>query len=474
MQKSNVYIYGNGYECKKVLQRIRQIPELVNVKGIIVSKKEQEFGIENIRLYEFPQIEKYDFIIIAVYNWRDVYQILKTKNVDDAQIILSVDIYKNNLKFPDDFINRDTNFKIIDNEYYHIHEAYAREYKKEAILHYPPRSITIGVTSVCKNKCLFCAYHGEDFKNSSKVYGLPFSLSLSKFKKIVDMAYEGHVPHVHVCGTGEPFANPQILDMLDYVIYKYGLVSVQTEFWPEIFRKHNYLKELCNRQKYIEYITTDLFSANESIHNDIKRGTKLSELLGALKYISQNSNINLHINTILTKKNYNELYKIMELLLENGISNFVMNIVNLFTYEGSDFTSKANVYTSKDNDIKNQLIKAKEYAQEHNIKISIPIPEDEENKGCDHFWTKFQTWPVKGCNTDRFDENMVPMACNAVINGQLNSLGYIFDYDTIMDAWNNPILVNIREKMLRGIYPSDKCKDCYLYRGEIENGIMYK
>ena len=463
MRKSNVYIYGNGNECRKVIHRLKQLEDLVNIKGIVVSKKEQEFGIENVKILELSQIEEYDFIIIAVYKWREIYEILKTKDVDDSKIILSAELYRNNLKFPDEFNNRTINFETIDNDYYHIYEAYDKEYMKEAVLHYPPRSITIGVTSACKNKCLFCAYHGEEFKDSSNVYGLPFSLSIYKFKRIVDMAYEGHVPHIHVCGTGEPFANPNILEMLDYVIFKYGSVSIQTEFWPDIFKKYNYLQALCDRENYIDYITTDLFSADEVIHNDIKRGTQLTELLEALRYISKNSSIEFHINIILTKKNYKDIYKIMELLTQNEIKNYVINIVNLFTYDGSDFTSKDNTYTSKDNDIMNELDIALKYAKDHNIQISIPIPEDKENKRCDHFWTKFQTWPVKGCEEDRYDENMVPMACNAVVNGGLNTLGYILDYDTIMDAWNNEILIDIRNNMLEGRYPSDKCKECYLY-----------
>ena len=61
-----------------------------------------------------------------------------------------------------------------------------------------PDSVTIGVTSACNGKCLFCAYHGEDAENNSKVYNLPFSLSFQDFKRIVDMAYEGGVPHVHI------------------------------------------------------------------------------------------------------------------------------------------------------------------------------------------------------------------------------------------------------------------------------------
>lgn len=55
----------------------------------------------------------------------------------------------------------------------------------------PPSHITIGVTSACNNKCLFCSYHGEDARDNSNVYNLPFMLSMEEFKRITDMAHRG-------------------------------------------------------------------------------------------------------------------------------------------------------------------------------------------------------------------------------------------------------------------------------------------
>ena len=60
---------------------------------------------------------------------------------------------------------------------------YKKEYLKEVKLSYPPRHITIGITSACNNRCLFCSYHGEDAKDNSEVYNLPFMLSIADFKK---------------------------------------------------------------------------------------------------------------------------------------------------------------------------------------------------------------------------------------------------------------------------------------------------
>lgn len=64
-------------------------------------------------------------------------------------------------------------------------------HKKKAVLSSPPMRVTIGVASACNNRCLFCSYHGEDAKNNSNVYNLPFMLSMEDFKKAVDMSFRG-------------------------------------------------------------------------------------------------------------------------------------------------------------------------------------------------------------------------------------------------------------------------------------------
>ena len=92
-------------------------------------------------------------------------------------------------------------------------------YRRKAIATNPPYHITIGISSACNNKCLFCSYHGEDAKDKSNVYNLPFMLSIDEFKRIADMAYRGGVPHIHICATGATILNHNNLEILDYVIY---------------------------------------------------------------------------------------------------------------------------------------------------------------------------------------------------------------------------------------------------------------
>ena len=145
--------------------------------------------------------------------------------------------------------------------------------------------------------------------------------------------------------------------------------------------------------------------------------------------------------------------------LDNRNINYELLIVNLLSYDYSDFTSSQNVYSREDEEITRVLNAIKERMDNKGIKAVIPNPKEDEEQ-CYVFWTEFQTWPTKGCEKERYIENMIPHACAAVVRGELSSLGYLFDYENIMDAWNNPVLVEIRENMIRGKYPDEWCKTC--------------
>lgn len=339
-----------------------------------------------------------------------------------------------------------------------------KEYRKETVLSYPPLWMTIGVTSACSNQCLFCSYHGEDAKEISNTYGLPYMLSYEDFTRIVDMAKEGGVPELHICGTGEPFFNPDILKMIDYVIEKYGEVSLQTEFGKVLFDKNNYLDELIKREKHITYISTDVLSSIGEEHNHIKKGASYSELLETMEYIGKNSSLIVRVVIIITKENYKNIKGIIDDFLEREV-NLELLIVNLLSYDYSDYTSSDNVYTSEDIEITKCLREVEVYAKERGVKVSVPKPADQE-EDCYVFWREFQTWPVKGCAKERYGENMIPHACVAVVRGELNSIGYLFDYPTIMEAWNNEKLVKIRENMIKDNFPSQWCKRCFYYHKE--------
>lgn len=346
--------------------------------------------------------------------------------------------------------------------------AYNRE-KKNSILKTPPSWITVGVTNACRNSCGFCAYHSKDAQDSSNVYNIPYMMDLEYFKKIIDMAKKSAVPRVHICSTGEPFMNKNILNMIDYCIKVYGKTSFQTNFDHILFDKHQYLDEIIKRKDNINYITTDILSGCPQQHNDIKIGSSYEFVMNCIERISRETNIPVNICWVLTQNNYTTLMQWIDEAKTRKLRNITLLIQNLFSYDFNDLTSSEAVYSIDDTELTNYLQKVRMYGIKNGIPVSIPYPAGSKKNQCDVFWRKVQIWPVKGNDPARYQENMIPMACRAVVKGKLNSLGYLFDYDNIMDFWNNEKLVTIRKNLLKGIYPDDECKYCYCCEHFLEN-----
>jgi len=341
-------------------------------------------------------------------------------------------------------------------------KKYIEERYKKEIVSYPPRWLTVTISNICNNKCVFCAYHSEDAKEQSKVYNIPFRLKFEDFKRIIDMAYNDYIPHVHICATGEPFMNRDILKMIDYLISVYGNASVQTNFFKTVFNKYNYLDEIVKRKENISYITTDILSGDPEQHNQLKKGSNYHDVMDSLEYLSQNTDIPIKIHLILTTINYKSIPDLIKDIKKRKIKGS-LEIVNLYAYDFNEFSSSEVVYTSQHTDITKTLEEAAIQAKQSGVKISIPQPADKQNSGCGVFWDKIQLWPVKGNIETKYAENLIPHACSAVVKGNLNSLGYIFDYKNVMDFWNNEKIVNIRKNLINGKYPDKECKTCYSF-----------
>lgn len=335
---------------------------------------------------------------------------------------------------------------------------------KKAVIDYPPRWVTVGITGNCSYKCEFCCSHcPESGKNekTSHQYKMPFNITVEDFKKIVDMCHEAGVPRIHVCGTGEPFLHPRILDIIDYVISIYSHVSLQTDFWKVLFEKKKYVDEIIKRKEHTTYITTDIFP--QEVHERIKRGSNFEYLLHCMERISQETDIVFGAHVLLTKKSYKKLTELLYSLHERKI-NFFLEIVHLLPLGFNEFTSLDNVYMSSDTEITAELKRVRQAASELNMQVSIPPPWDKVNidgNRCTMFWHKVQLMPSKKISRERWVGNAIPQQCSAVVQGDLFSVGNVLDYDNFMDFWNNDILVGIRKKIMSGELPDPACRFCY-------------
>lgn len=340
-------------------------------------------------------------------------------------------------------------------------ECYAVERLRVAHLNYPPRWVTIGISSMCTNHCTFCSYHSLDARDGgSNVYGLKYVMPLVRFKSQVDFFHAGRVPHVHICAPGEPFLHPDIMAMIDHVIARYGKASFQSTFNRVVMARGDYLSKILDRRVQISYIVTDIQAGEATGHEAIKRGSSFADLLTTLQILSD-AGIRIIGNFIITRENHTNLPGLINTLYKHGI-RLRLNVENLFPHMFNEFTAMENVYHLGDWDIAASLQEARELAKatRESIELTLPTPFGDPVARCSVFWDKIQIWPVKGVDAARYDENLVPHACNAVVLGDMNSLGYVSDYPDVMALWNNPTLVALRIKILAGEAPDKFCWSC--------------
>jgi MoaA/NifB/PqqE/SkfB family radical SAM enzyme len=321
------------------------------------------------------------------------------------------------------------------------------------------------VTGACMNQCVFCCHHSIDSKNdalSKHLYNLKFSISYNDFCKIVNVAYDARIPHVHVVATGEPFLHKDIIKLIDYVIEKYDKVSFQSNFNKRLFERNDYVKAIIDRGDYIRYITTDILSSDPKLHNEIKKGSKYEDTLEIMQKINEKTNILFDVHLILTRYTYQNMDKLVEDLYNRGI-NFKFSIVNLHPHNFNDFTSIDVVYRSSDLEIKKELSKVETLCKKLNVPVSTPTPFDKKKSKCEVFWSRLQTIPSWDIPKERWIGNIIQGDCNAVVKGKMRSFGNIFDYDDLFDLWNNETLVNIRKNLISGKYPDEECENCQNY-----------
>lgn len=297
------------------------------------------------------------------------------------------------------------------------------------------------------------------------MYNFRYSMTFHEFQKIVNMAFKAKVPHIHICGTGEPFLNKHIIEMMDYLIKLYGYCSFQSNLNKNLMKK--YLPEIIKRAKYISYITTDLHSSDPTSFSKIKKGSDYNQILDCLTQLSEKSEVKplINISYILTKQNYKGIDKLINDLQQTK-ANFKLNINNLHAYNMNDFTQADNVYCEEDREITHELKRVQKYAKAVGASIKFPEPKNAEIKktGCKIFWTRVQLpWPLNDIEESQKRGNALPGSCSACVYGNLRTIGNIFNYENFMDFWNNKILIGIRKNLIQSIYPDNACKICQHY-----------
>ena len=201
---------------------------------------------------------------------------------------------------------------IISNFNYFFSKVYRKILFKTGVYKLP-NSIDLEITKVCNLRCPMCTQSLDNWKGKEEVKDL--HLNLDKFKTILRKIPS--VKFINFIGTGEPLVNPYFFDILKYTTANHIKVTFTTNATLLNWDKVNGLKDKKIKIVYISIDTTD-----PKKYEKIRVGAKYEKVIENLKLISDESKIPIHIQSIITKDNFEDLPKIVELAKEVGAIQF--------------------------------------------------------------------------------------------------------------------------------------------------------
>lgn len=212
---------------------------------------------------------------------------------------------------------------------------------------YTPLNVDFNITNICNLKCKFCY---------SKTYQERKHLTLEEAEKILSNLSRGKIIKVHVSG-GEPFLNPQFIDILKIIKgYKlrYSISTNGTIFNDVIFQSlENYPPEFVG-----------ISHPSNSISESKERGNyNLFRLINGNIQRMLNYNINLSIGFTITKTNLNSIIDSIIQLEKLGIKNFGLQYICPVDKESEltipDIDSYSQFFNKLTDYIKNGQIKSR-------------------------------------------------------------------------------------------------------------------
>ncbi len=218
----------------------------------------------------------------------------------------------------------------------------------------PLQSASIRVTMACNLRCKQCyAIAGEKLKNE---------LSLKEIKKVMDELKKLGAIRIFITG-GEPFARPDILEILKYADKNNFAIYISTNgtlVTPEIIKSLKSLKHLRTFQISIDGIgkTHDLIRGVKGTYKKALKTIKLAT--------KELKNTKVAIISTLMKRNINEMEKILKLALHLKVDTF--GIVTLYPVKRS--MEAIDVSTSEKYRLFQRLSKI---YQEQKTKLSVGL-----------------------------------------------------------------------------------------------------
>lgn len=302
------------------------------------------------------------------------------------------------------------------------------------------RHLGIGLTSKCNKRCVWCYRFDPMYKNV-----LNKDLPFEKLEKIVKNT-KGKFRMVKLAGLGEPILYPRLLDAIALARKLSDRVRITSN------------ASLLNQEIINKMIKSGLTDIEVSIltfdeKEEMKlRGVELKDSIEKVVYISNQTNLNTQVNTIVSTLGFKTLFSLVDAL--KAAKKLTLHTIPLFeTKQCRD----AGIRRVSDKEYKALLTKIKADIDKYKLdwqmfpspdgSVLDPVIEMKKRKNI--------------CFTC-FEDPYISEIGEFISCGRTKPFGGVDAEVGFEKAWNDEKLLKFRENMLKGKYP-DLCGElCYL------------
>lgn len=262
-----------------------------------------------------------------------------------------------------------------------------REYLRLTKGNTKPSSATIIVETECNQHCKFCIWHSNDLPDSEYAdrIGMHMRLPLNTFKEEVNILLDNGIKSIHLCGTGEPFLNKDIIKMLAYARKKTPHVSVMSNF-SRFFTPH--IKDLVKLK--LDEVVTNMDSGDPKQFEEIRCGSSWETVIGNIQLFDEyrkkyNTKTKLGVWCIPMHSTINSLSKVVNTCLACGVDTLKLSY--LIPIGINKLTSHDNVIKPYDWEQVRRLEYIIDYARSKGLKVvAPPLSADSGVNNCQALW----------------------------------------------------------------------------------------
>jgi len=228
-----------------------------------------------------------------------------------------------------------------------------------------PSMVTVNLTNRCNQKCIYCELGQGNLPQGKE------ALSFEDIIWVLDEMKKNKIRKISLCG-GEPFLFKGIIDIVSYAGKKNIRCSITTNGMTAHMLNENELNIL-------KECKTEINISIDSFQEDIQvftRGTSaaLSNALKSIQKLSE-KRIPLTLLTVISKYNYQDLFKFFISAYENGIRQVLFQpIIYYSNYPerpAIDEKSQLNVGVKELDILMDQLRKILRFEKRHKITTNV-------------------------------------------------------------------------------------------------------